>query len=75
MIRRSQSGTDRPRGRPHRPHRLLIALLLLPLLGSMLGAPVPARGDELSDALARQKALAARIADQRKQVAKLTALQ
>ena len=34
-----------------------------------------ARGDELSDAIARQKALAARVRDQRAAVARLQALQ
>ena len=44
---------------------------MLPLLIGMLGAP-PATGDDLSDAIAQQKALQARIAAQKKQVQKLT---
>jgi murein DD-endopeptidase MepM/ murein hydrolase activator NlpD len=53
------------RRRRRRP--LLIVLLSLPLLAGMLGTPV-ATGDDLSDALARQKALQQRIADQKRQV-------
>jgi murein DD-endopeptidase MepM/ murein hydrolase activator NlpD len=54
--------------------RLVLALLVVPLLLGIVGAPV-ARGDELSDAVARQKALAARVKAQREEVAKLRALQ
>jgi murein DD-endopeptidase MepM/ murein hydrolase activator NlpD len=56
----------------------LLVLVLLPLLGSSVGnysAPPNIRGDELSDAQARAKALAAKIAAQKAQLAKLTALQ
>ncbi len=59
---------------PRRSLRLLLLLVLVPLLFGITAAP-PARGDELSDALARQKALAATIAGQRRQIAKLNALQ
>ena len=61
----------RPRGIPG---RLLVALLVLPLVVGIAGPP-PARGDQLSDAVARQKALAARVKQQREQVAKLRDLQ
>lgn len=61
--------------RPARPSaRLLATLLVVPLLVGLVGAP-PATGDELSDAVARQKALAARVKEQREQVAKLRSLQ
>lgn len=62
---------------PRRPHRLIRLLLLAVLASSLTGlAPVPvASGDELADARAQQQALAARIAAQRKQVARLTVLQ
>ena len=63
---------------PHRPRalsaRLLAVLLVLPFLVGVAG-PGPARGDELSDAVARQKALAARVKAQREEVAKLRSLQ
>ena len=65
-------GLRRP-GRPA-PGRLFLALLIVPLLVGLVGAPA-ARGDELSDAIARQKALAARVKAQREEVAKLKALQ
>jgi murein DD-endopeptidase MepM/ murein hydrolase activator NlpD len=62
-------------GRPRAiPARLLVAILLLPLLIGIAGPPT-ARGDELADAVARQKALAARVKEQRAQVARLRALQ
>jgi len=54
--------------------RLLVAVLVLPLLIGIAGPPI-ARGDEISDAVARQKALAARVKQQREQVAKLRSLQ
>jgi murein DD-endopeptidase MepM/ murein hydrolase activator NlpD len=54
--------------------RLLVAILVLPLLVGIAGPPT-ARGDELSDAIARQKALAARVKEQRAEVAKLRSLQ
>ena len=54
----------------------LIAVLLVPLIGGSLGAPPAARGDDdLSRALARQKAIAAKIAAQKKRVAELNGLQ
>lgn len=52
----------------------LLVGLLVPLLAGAFGAPI-ATGDELSDALAKQKALAARIAAQKKAVAQLNGLQ
>ena len=65
-------------GLPGRPGgisvRLLVAILVLPLVVGIAGPPT-ARGDQLSDAIARQKALAARVKQQREQVTKLRALQ
>ena len=61
------------RGRPGLG-RLLVALLVLPFLVGLAGPP-PASGDELSDAIARQKALSARVKAQRAEVAKIRALQ
>lgn len=52
----------------------LLVALLVPLLAGAFGAPI-ATGDELSDALARQKAIAAKIAAQKKAVAQLNGLQ
>jgi murein DD-endopeptidase MepM/ murein hydrolase activator NlpD len=54
--------------------RLLVAILVLPLVVGIAGPPT-ARGDQLSDTVARQKALAARVKQQREQVAKLRELQ
>jgi murein DD-endopeptidase MepM/ murein hydrolase activator NlpD len=54
--------------------RVLVAFLVLPLFVGIAGLP-SARGDQLSDAVARQKALAARVKQQREQVAKLRELQ
>jgi len=63
---------------PGRPRgisaRLLVTILVLPLLVGVAGPPI-ARGDQLSDAVARQKALAARVKQQREQVTKLRELQ
>jgi murein DD-endopeptidase MepM/ murein hydrolase activator NlpD len=52
-----------------------VLVLLVPLLGQSLGAPPTAAGDELSDALARQKALQTKIAAQKRKVAELNGLQ
>ena len=62
----------------HLTRLLLLLALLAPLLAGSYGqysAPPTVAGDELSEALAKQKALAARIAAQKAQVAKLNALQ
>jgi murein DD-endopeptidase MepM/ murein hydrolase activator NlpD len=56
------------------PGRLVALVLVLPLLIG-IGGPPAARGDDLSDAIARQKALAARVKEQREQVAKIRSLQ
>lgn len=53
----------------------LVLALLVPLLSSSLGAPSIATGDELSDALAKQRALQAKIAAQKRKVAELNGLQ
>lgn len=50
-------------------------LLLLPLVAGLSSSPPPARGDDLADARARQKALETKIAAQQQQVAQLNALQ
>lgn len=51
-----------------------MALLVLPMLLGV-SAPPPASGDQLSDAIAQQKSLAAKIAAQKRQVAQLNAMQ
>ena len=68
--------------RPVAPRRgvrhLFLLILLVPLLASGLGPyqPTTARGgDDLSAAIARQKALAAKIAAQKAEIAKLNQLQ
>ncbi|MEO8230405.1 MAG: peptidoglycan DD-metalloendopeptidase family protein [Chloroflexota bacterium] len=53
----------------------LVLTLLVPLLSSSLGAPPIATGDELSDALAKQRALQAKIAAQKRRVVELNGLQ
>ncbi len=53
----------------------LIGGLLLPLISGSLGAPQVATGDELSDALARQKSIESKIAAQKHKVAELNGLQ
>ena len=57
--------------------RRLRLLLIVPLLVGLFGVPSasPVAGDELSDAIARQKALEEQIKSQQGQVAKLNALQ
>jgi len=52
-----------------------VLAVLVSLLSGSLGAPQTATGDELSDALAKQKALKARIADQKAKIAELNGLQ
>jgi murein DD-endopeptidase MepM/ murein hydrolase activator NlpD len=61
-----------------RRSRILLAVLAIPLLFGLVVAPVTAptaRGDELSDAKARQEQLKKQIADQREKVAALNGLQ
>ena len=77
-----RSGTDpqalTPFGPPtrRRRHRLLFALLLIPLLSGMLAAPAGnVAGDELSDARARQKQLEQQIKNQKAEVAALNRAQ
>src|SRR6478735_3510662 len=58
--------------RPGRTRRLLSVLAVgLPLLVATLGTPV-ATADDLSDAIARQKAIQARIAEQKRSIVLLT---
>ncbi len=65
-------------GRPVRP-RILAVLLLLPLVLGMVAAPAvapgAAYGDELSNAQAQAKALAAKISQEKALIASLTASQ
>src|SRR5919198_150716 len=64
------------RSRPRRRNRRLLLFLLVPMLSGSFAAPsTPARGDELSAAKARQKALEQQIAQQKAQMAELSALQ
>ena len=59
-------------GRPPRLWRaLLIALLIVPLVGTPLAAPTAIRGDQLSDAYAKQRALEKQIAAQKALIASL----
>lgn len=70
------AGSATPRRRPGR--RLGTFLLLLPLVVGLLGAPASppgVRGDELSDAKARQAQLKKEVAAQKQRVADLNALQ
>ena len=66
-----------PRSASHRrSRRLLLLLVLVPLVSGIFAAPTSrVAGDELSDAVARQKALEKQVAAQKSQVAQLTALQ
>ncbi|HEY4188830.1 MAG TPA: hypothetical protein VGM28_00285, partial [Candidatus Limnocylindrales bacterium] len=68
-----------PRSRTDRRSRLLIALLAIPLLVGVFAAPVASpqavRGDELADAQAQQRALQAKIADQKRLIAQLNSSQ
>ena len=60
------------RSRPRTARAILVLLLLvIPVLGSPLTAPGPIRGDELSDAYAKQKALQKQIAAQKDLLASL----
>ena len=66
----------RQRGRLARFFGLIV--LVVPLLVGSIGtyaSPPPTRGDELSDAVASQKALAAKIKAQKAELAKLNAMQ
>jgi murein DD-endopeptidase MepM/ murein hydrolase activator NlpD len=63
------------RGRPRGLTRLPL-LVLIPLLVGLLGGPTsPAGADEISDARARQAALAKQLSDQKAQIAQINALQ
>ena len=70
------AATARPARRRRRGLARLPLLILLPLLAGLLGGPAsPVGADELSDARARQNALAQQLRDQKVQVAKINALQ
>jgi murein DD-endopeptidase MepM/ murein hydrolase activator NlpD len=69
-----------PRSRADRRSRLLLAVLSIPFLVGLLGAPVAtmppaASADELAQAQAAQRALQRKIADQKAQIAKLNSSQ
>ncbi|HEX2755739.1 MAG TPA: peptidoglycan DD-metalloendopeptidase family protein [Candidatus Limnocylindrales bacterium] len=67
----TRQGRRRPRGLMRLP-----LLVLIPLLVGLFGGPTsPAGADELSDARARQTALAQQLKDQKRQVAEINALQ
>jgi murein DD-endopeptidase MepM/ murein hydrolase activator NlpD len=75
VIRRLWSDARPPSARPRRRLAGLLALaLVVPLIGGIPGVP-SAHGDDLADAIAHQKELAARIAAQRRQVSQLSSLQ
>src|SRR5256714_11447703 len=68
--------TSAPRSRRRRGLARLPLLVLIPMLVGILGGPTaPVGADELSDARARQNALAQQLRDQKAQVAKINALQ
>ena len=64
-----------PSSRTTRSRRVLLALLAVPFLFGLLAAPViapaPVMGDQLSDAIAQQKSLEAKIAAQKALLAKI----
>ena len=67
----SHLGRRRPRGLTRLP-----LLVLIPLLVGLFGGPAsPVGADELSDARARQTALAKQLKDQKQEVAQINALQ
>ncbi|MEO5939498.1 MAG: hypothetical protein ABIZ72_01265, partial [Candidatus Limnocylindrales bacterium] len=67
----SRTGRGRPRGLTRLP-----LLVLIPLLVGLFGGPAsPVGADELSDARARQTALAKQLKDQKQEVAQINALQ
>lgn len=59
------------RKRPRVLRALLIAFLVVPLVGTPVTGPSTTRGDQLSDAYAKQKALQQQIADQKALLASL----
>jgi murein DD-endopeptidase MepM/ murein hydrolase activator NlpD len=69
----------RPSARPRARRRLVPRLplvMLVPLLVGLLGGPVsPVSGDELSDAKAKQNALAQQLKNQKEAIAQINALQ
>jgi murein DD-endopeptidase MepM/ murein hydrolase activator NlpD len=71
FLRTSRTSAPDPAPRPHRrPRPFAVLLLCVPMFLGMLGTPV-ATADDLSDALAKQKALQAKIASQKRQVQQL----
>ncbi len=78
-VGRYRANPGRPALRSRRPSRGLTRLpllVLIPLLVGIFGGPAsPAGADELSDARARQAAIAQQLKDQKVQVDKINALQ
>ena len=70
----SRQTRSKPRVRSRSLFLLITSLLLVPLLGAAQGVPV-ASGDDLSDALAKQRALQQKIASQKAAVAQLNSMQ
>ena len=73
--RAQRPGLARPATRRRWLPRLALLLLVVPLLAGAFGVPQVAKGDDLSDALAQQKALSARIAAERAQMSRLSTMQ
>ena len=71
---RPRHAGSKPRTRSRALFLLITALLLVPLLGAAQGVPF-ASGDDLSDALAKQRALQQKIASQKAAVAQLNSMQ
>ncbi|MEX2011849.1 MAG: peptidoglycan DD-metalloendopeptidase family protein [Chloroflexota bacterium] len=77
MRLRPRSALPLPASRPgRRARRLLLLLLIVPLMSGLFVAPAGrVAGDELSDAISKQKAIEKRIASQKNQVSQLNAFQ
>ncbi len=76
---RHQAAQHFGRSRTDRRHRLLFALLIVPFLVGVFGAPAAApsavHADELSDARAQQRQLEQKIAEQKRLIASLNSSQ
>jgi murein DD-endopeptidase MepM/ murein hydrolase activator NlpD len=77
MRLRPRSALRLPASRPsRRARRILLLLLIVPLMSGLFVAPAGrVAGDELSDAISKQKAIEKRIASQKNQVSQLNAFQ
>jgi murein DD-endopeptidase MepM/ murein hydrolase activator NlpD len=74
MRRRQQDDRTTTTFPRHRVRHIPVLLAAL-LIGALIGSPAPVTGDELSDAIARQKELAQLLKAQREEVAALNAAQ